>query len=585
MWVEQDFLSIHIISLNSVKQIRMNNKLILLLGLMCLVNISHARSSKSDKNQKYIYATDFGAVPNDGKDDTKALRRAAEYCRTHPGTTLNLPSGIYRLRDTKAEKLEEDVLKGKMGANPEKTIFTPYYPYVKGLDFEGASEVIIEAHGATLMCEGWMEPLSIVNCRNVTVRGLTVDYKRKPFSEGVIKSIGSNSFTVQFDEERPITKDLPITRMTIWDDKLSGIYAAPFYFPERHLLGNNLVRFNGCLPEHLLGAKLAALHSFHFRPAILIHKSINTSLEYVTIHSQPGMGIVGFDSKDIMIRHLSVEPADGYTFSTNTDATHFACCEGVISLDGCSFRGQGDDATNVHGYYHNIAAVNKNWVQLDLQAPTYTHAQVADVPRTGDKLELVRISTLEPIKELEVIDVAYTPKTKNAKVRLKGTLPPDIDKYYLFNATKLPKLEFCRSIVWGQLARGVLVKTREAKITDNIFRGCTGTAIHIGAESNWKEGTHTNNITITGNIIVNCGLGAGTQYGASGIAVVIDAPDTRLTILHNNIRIADNTIIGTGKNECGIVLRNIHNVWLENNHIEGCKNNITIHAVKNISQK
>ena len=148
--------------------------------------------------------------------------------------------------------------------------------------------------------------------------------------------------------------------------------------------------------------------------------------------------------------------------------------------------------------------------------------------------------------------------------------------------TKLPNLEFCRSTVWGQLARGVLAKTRGVKITDNVFRGCTGTAIHVGAESGWKEGTHTKNVTITNNIIVNCGLGVGTQYGASGIAVVIDAPNTESTILHDGIYVANNTIIGTGENECGVVIRNTRDVKLLNNYIEGCKKNIVLHSVENI---
>ena len=47
----------------------------------------------------------FGAKPDDGKDDTEALRKAAEYCRTHPGTTLVIPKGIYRLKDKEAERL------------------------------------------------------------------------------------------------------------------------------------------------------------------------------------------------------------------------------------------------------------------------------------------------------------------------------------------------------------------------------------------------------------------------------------------------------------------------------------------------
>lgn len=531
---------------------------------------------------KVVTAADFGAVPDDGRDDTRALRRAAEYCRTNPGTTLVIGAGEYRLRDAEAERLEREVLAGEMGANPEGVIFKPYYPYVKGLDFTGAEDVTVEAEGAVLMCEGWMEPVSVIDCRNFTLRGLTIDYRRKPYSEGVVTAVGEGTFTVRFRPERQITAEMPIPRMMLWDDEVGGIYRDPFYFAERELLGDNCVRFKGSLPERMVGAAVAAPHSFHFRPAILLLRSVNTRLEGVTIHSQPGMGIVGFDSRDVTIRRLSVTPADGYTFSTNTDATHFACCEGTISFDGCLFRGQGDDATNVHGYYHDIAAVEGDTVSLELRAPTFTHAQVADVPRVGDRMEVVRISTLEPVGEVEVAEVFFEEGATDARVRVRGELPEAYGEYYLFNVTKLPRLEFVRSVVWGNLARGVLAKTRGVRIEDNIFRGSTGTAIHVGAESDWKEGTHAADVTIARNVMINCGLGAGCQYGASGIAVVIGAPDTRGTTLHDGIRIVGNTIRGTGENACGISVRNARNVVLDGNRVEGCGDAVQMIGVENV---
>ena len=530
-----------------------------------------------------VNVTDFGAVPDDGRDDTRALRRAAEYCRTHPGTTLVMPAGVYHLRDAEAERLEEEVLAGKMGANPEEVIFKPYYPYVKGLDFTGAEDVTVEARGAVLMCEGWMEPVSVVDCRNFSLCGLTIDYLRKPFSEGVVTSVDDGSFTVRFRSERMITAEMPIPRLMLWDDSIAGIYRDPFYFPERELLGDNCVRFSGSLPQRMAGAAVAAPHSFHFRPAILLLRSTNTLLEGVTIHSQPGMGIVGFDSRDVTIRRLSVVPADGYDFSTNTDATHFACCEGTISFDGCLFRGQGDDATNVHGYYHDIAAVKGDTVSLELRAPTFTHAQVADVPRVGDRMEIVRISTLEPVGETEVVEVFYNEGDTDARVRLRDAVPEAFGDYYLFNVTKLPRLEFLRSVVWGNLARGVLAKTRGVRIEDNIFRGCTGTAIHVGAESSWKEGTHAADVTIERNVMTDCGLGAGCQYGASGIAVVIGAPDTEGTTLHDGIRIIGNTIRGTDGNACGISIRNARNVEVRGNRIEGCDEAVQMRSCENVT--
>ena len=550
--------------------------LISLVGLFCSANAQLLQPSDR------ISVLDFGAKPDDGKDDTNALRKAAQYCREHKNVTLYMPQGEYRLRDAEAERLESEVLAGKMGQNPESTIFTPYYPYVKGLDFTGAEGVTIEAYGATLMCEGWMEPLSLIETKSLTVKGLAIDYKRKPFSEGRVVEIDKGNFVVEFGPQREITDQTPLPRIMLWDNVIGGIYRNPFYYAKQEVLGQNRVRFKGDLPDYMMGAAVAAPHSFHFRPAILILRSEQTMLQDVTIHSQCGMGIVGFDSKDIAMNRLSVIPADGYSFSTNTDATHFASCEGLISFDGCMFRGQGDDATNVHGYYHDIAKVNDGEVTLVLKAPTFTHAQVTDVPRVGDRMEVVRIATLEVVDELTVESVSHEAPQTEVKVRLSGKLPEKFGEYYLFNVSKLPRLEFSRSVVWGNLARGVLAKTRGVKIVDNIFRGSTGTAIHVGAESNWKEGTHAKDLTIARNVIVNCGLGAGCQYGASGIAVVIGAPDTNATELHDGVVIEDNTIIGTGANACGISIRNAKNIRLKNNRIEGCRQGVESRSVENM---
>ena len=521
---------------------------------------------------------DYGAVPNDGQDDTKALREAVALCRAHEGSTLVIPAGTYLLRDVDAMQLEADAIGGKMGANPESTIFSPYYPYAKGLDFSGAKGVTIEAEGATLLCDGWMEPVSLTDCTDLTLRGLTIDYVHRALSEGTVAGIGDDYFDVQFRPDRTITDVIPITRVTLADPQIGGMYRSPFYYPKRELLGNNLVRLTvgRRIPDYLLGQPVAALHSMHFRPAILILNSTNTTLDGVTIHSQPGMGIVGFDSRDIFIKRLRVAPADGYHFSTNTDATHFACCEGELVFDGCSFIGQGDDATNVHGYYHNVEAADDGWLRLILHAPGYTHAQVADVPRVGDELELSLINTLAVQKVLKVTEVKHEEKATDVLVRVDGPMPEKLEDYYLFNITKLPRLTFRNSLVQGNLARGVLVKTRGVLIEDNVFRGCSGTAIHVGAEGWWCEGSHSTDVTIRRNTMINCGLGAGSQHGANGIAVVIDAPDTKGTRLHDGIVIRDNVVIGNGENGCGICVRNAKNVDVADNRITNCKQEVVM---------
>jgi len=558
---------------------------LLLSAISVFVHVEAAgKGTSNPESTEEISVTRFGARPDDGRDDTEALRKAAEYCRTHPGTTLVIPKGVYRLKDKEAEKLEQEVMSGKMGPNPESVIFTPYYPYVRGLDFEGSENVTVRADGAVLMCEGWMEPVSLIGCRNCRIEGLTIDYLRKPFSQGTIVEVTQESMLVQFRNDHGLTEATPFPRLMIWDSRKGGAFRDAIYFPEHRLEGDNLVRFMTSIPEYLEGEQLAAPHSFHFRPAIYIGESDGVTLKNVTIHSQPGMGITGFDSKDITILGLNVCPSDGYSFSTNTDATHFACCEGRLVFDQCFFKAQGDDATNVHGYYHDIASVSDDgWLTLELRAPTFTHSQVTDVPRIGDTVEITRISTLVPEMTATVTDVMHEEKSTTIRIKTDKSLPEHWQDYYVFNVSKLPSLEFCRSVVWGNLARAVLSKTRNVSIHDNIFRGCTGTAIHVGAESWWKEAGHGVNVSITDNVIVNCGDG-GAQFGAAGIAVVIDAPDTEGTILHDGIEISRNIIKGCpGHGGCGIAVRNARNVKIHDNIVERCAETVSTYSTENIS--
>lgn len=529
-----------------------------------------------------VNVRDFGAVPDDGKDDTKALRKAAAYCRENPGTQLVIPPGVYRLKDKDAEALEQKAMSGKFGNKIQDSIYRPYRPYVKGLDFSGAEDLSISAEGAKLMCEGWMEPISFVNCRNVELSGLSIDYKRQPYSYGTITNINDKYFDVRFSDDRRIEETTPFLRATFWMKDKNRLYPHSIYFPKKEILGNNLVRIHHSIPGELNGTIFGVIHSFHFRPAVLLLESENILLRDVTIHSQPGMGIVGFDSKDITLQQVAIVPAPGKYFSTNTDATHFACCEGLLRLDGCRFQAQGDDATNVHGYYQTITKASGNKATIKVMAETFTHAQVLDKPNTGDILELVEISTLKPVRNYTVKDVVPRETDFETDVTLSEELPEDFQNYYLSNVTKLPKLEFVNCVVNSHLARGILVKTRDVLVDNNIFMYCTGTAVHVGAEANWHESSHAKDVRISNNVMIGCGSGDGGKGNAAGIAVIIEAKDLEGTYLHENIEIYNNSIVGENTPH-GIYISNAKNVKLENNKITDCKEQVRIENSSNVS--
>ena len=537
----------------------------------------------------------FRAKPDDGKDDTKALRKAAQYCREHPGTTLIFPAGVYPITDPEAKRLEEDVLAGKYGSDPEKKMFIPYFPYVRGLDFEGCTDVTVQASGATLLCDGWMEPVSIINAQGFTLEGLTIDYKVQPHSEGVIVDIEDGWFTVEFDSDRQMARKMPQSRICVWDARYGIVAPKVYSFSKREVLEGNRLRIKGKMPAELLGQRIGMSHTFHFRPAVYIGGSKQTLLKDVTIHSQPGMGVLGFDSQDITLQGVKVVPREGKRFSTNTDASHFAACGGSIRIEDCTFQGQGDDGINVHGYYHDILSREGDgsregsgdgrnpdgWLLTELKAPTFTHSQRTDVPSVGDTIEVTRIATLKPELKTVVTAVEWEAPSLQVRVKLQDPLPENFADYYLFNVSKIPTLEFRNNRVLGNFARGVLSKARRVVIEDNYFQGCTGTAIHVGAESDWKEGSFAEEALIRGNRIINCGQSYGMQGGACGIAVIIGAPDTESTYIHGRVVIQGNEIVSDlYPSECGIAVGNVSEAVLDGNRVTGCKDAVHISSVR-----
>jgi hypothetical protein len=514
-----------------------------------------------------VSVADFGAVANDGQSDTRALRAAIESCRRPGPKTLVLPPGRYDLRDEDAVRLMREVMSGAFGINPERAIFRPYFPYVRGLDFTGVEDLTVEASGAELVCDGWMEPLSLRSCRSVTIRGLTIDYLRPPHSVGTIANITRTAFDVEFPDRYPVHSGMPSPRVMLWD-RAAGRLLGPSVYPRRNEeIRPQVLRFYAACPRGAEGMLALVAHSVHFRPAILLLRAEDVLLERVTIHSQPGMGIVGHRSRNLTFEGLRVVPRAGSVMSTNTDATHFTSCDGFIHFLGCQFEGHGDDATNIHSYYYTVSSADAEATyDLSVDAPTGTHAQVLDHPDPGDQLELVEKETLRSVGSFEVASVENFPEEWRSRVRLDRPIPVDPTDHYLINASRLPSVRIEGCQVRSHRARAFLIKTRDVLIQDNTIENTTGTAIHVGAEGYWREGPASADVTIRNNRILGCGRGEGTRHGASGIAVDVDAPRTDVPGLHRRILIEGNQIVGEG-GERGIYVGGARDVTIRFNQI------------------
>ena len=467
-----------------------------------------------------------------GKDDMERFRAAAAYLRANPGTVLLLEPGIYHLHDPKARQLQEDVMAGKFTRSPEPLMFNYTFEYVSGIDLTGAQDVCIDGQGATLVFDGFMENFTLSRCKNVTLKNFSIDLQRKAYSRGTITGYGLNHSDADFGALPLLSERMPTLRVLIHNESERRFIACLNAKRIRHL-GGGKYRFYG-MRHTGVGDTLHLTHTYHFRPSILIYEAENTVIEGVAIHSHCGMGVVGHRAKDILLKGLRVVPSADEAMSTNTDATHFVSCEGLLRFEGCRFEGHGDDATNVHTYYHSITKVEKNLCTTQVKAPTGTHSQKLDYFNPGDTLELVGIKDLAPVRTYKVLESRPDFHAMTCAYALDGALPENFADCFLADITQMPRLEFVGCTSVGHRSRSVLVKTRDVLIEDCVFEriDCAwGAAVCVAAEAWWHEGVTSENVTIRGNRIMDC---------ASGIRIGIDAKEPGA--FHRNITIENNVI-------------------------------------------
>ncbi len=513
----------------------------------------------------------------------KAIQSVLDDAKTIPNSTIIIPPGTYILTSEIARRNMDDIISGKYGDNPEPIIFRPDFPYSIGLNLSGHTGTTIEAYGVTFMVNGFMEPIALENCQNVTLKGFTIDHLRKPYSKGIIKKCEitdpktqSGVITVRFFDSSPVNENTIITRYCVYDFHTQR-FQIDMQMTRKKYIGDQYFRFymSHMQKDSLVNQEFYIWHSYHSRPAIMIDESKNTILEDVTINSQPGMGLVAHHCDDILLNRFHVIPSHGENLSTNTDATHFVSCKGDLIFRNCEFKGHGDDATNIHTFYHDITGLNDKKIKGTVSVPT--HSLKLDYPDVGDEVEIVDKNSLTPLYKRKVIKLE---KSKDYYIAtLDSELPYDIGQNcFLANATRSPSVTIENCTFKNHWARSILLKCRNALIQNCLFQGSAIQAIHIAPEAAWHEGISCENITIRNNRFVDCGITGHSSVGGIKIETSTAHP---IGQLQKHIRIEDNSFY-LPDTEYAISIANAEDVILKDNLYIKCKYHLKILDCKDV---
>lgn len=494
-----------------------------------------------------IRARDYGALADDGQDDTAAMAAALEACRNQPSPRLVLDPGRYHFAE---------------GANPAH----PQH----AVRAHGIHDLTIDGGGAELIFSGLLAPFSFAACRNLTVQNLVIDWERPPFSIGPVVAAATTSFDVAVWNEFPVQGGEPVQAFMDFDPQtlLPRSHGLDVYHGVSHteLVGPQRLRVHTRHPTGIQPGVLAVLrHQVYSFNAFWLERCVDSTLRDITVYAVPGMGLVGSFSENITLRRFNVRlrPGTRRLVSATADATHFKGCSGLVSIEDCLFEGMGDDAVNVGGLY---LTTHKRVDDRTVEAAH--NLKIPYLPDSGDTIEFIPPETLLPYASGRVHAATQLPGQGEHRIEFEQPLPEGFAVGHLLaNATKVPRVEIRNCTARNNRARGFLIQTRGAVIENCHFENCTSGGLWVLTEAIYFfESIGTRDVVARNNTFINCNYGGPLGEGVLSVyAYLKDFAFPPQPGVHRNIALEGNVIHGA--DNCGIFIAGADGIALRDNVI------------------
>mmetsp|Transcript_19798 Transcript_19798/g.48632 ORF Transcript_19798/g.48632 Transcript_19798/m.48632 type:complete len:632 (-) Transcript_19798:238-2133(-) len=475
---------------------------------------------------------------------------------------------------------------------------------------ENLQDIVIDGMDkAEIVCTRTTRAITISNCKNVTLKGLVVDYDPLPFSQGRIVDISDDKLelTVSMIDGYPSADSIKkVGKVEIYDSTTDEL-ATPTYFGvtvgKVDETGNTIVvtkkPHHVPLSEEKVGDIVVFDSSNMANPiphAIFAEDSTDLLFERVKVYASNMFGFLENDCSASGYINTSVDrrlPEEdikqrGYRRlrSANADAFHSKHAPIGPRFQNVIARYNADDGIAVNGHYHiisNVPAGSANTIRVigkNDEVPNLSEGDMVELVKySGERIESARIVSFDPERtyELDQSEKDFlSGQTFSGRVQLTNlaskaymvTLDRSIDVpmgSLIASANRLGngfRVQDC--IIGPNRARGMLLKASDGVVTGNTVRDTWLSGIMLAPEYSWLEAGSGTNIFI-GNNTIERSRDVAISVHAHGGDGAIAPPGA-----HDGITIEANRILDSSMP--AIAVTSTTELFLFRNVVEGANN-------------
>lgn len=460
--------------------------------------------------------TDYGILPNSGKDACLAVRTALEKARSLEGAViLHFPKGRYDFYKQTADTTRYMV-----------SGIHQCWDFTIAIHLKDQKNITLSGDSSTFLIHGEMTPIAIVNSENVLIKDIIVDHIRPNVSEFQVVDVGENWMDVQIHPDSKYHID---EQGGFWwinaDGETYKAGTAQWFDPQKDITrrtwdpskvltrseetSNGNVKFYfSHKPETRIGLIYQTRFAIRKNQGALIYKSIRVEWRDVTVRFSPGLGFLSQFSKDLTFRRVKMEPdpASGRTCASFADGFHLCGSSGNILVESCRLVGLQDDHMNMYG---NQMMIEAKEGPRTIRASFSSKEQQCDIDMfaEGDEITLNDPLTLLPVIYNRVVKTEWAEKM-HFLITLEKEIEGEVEGMILENRTKIPDLVEIRNNYLGRVpTRSILMySSRKSVIENNIFHRAPMPAILIKTpDPPYNLQGNVEDLTIGNNVFYECG--------------------------------------------------------------------------------
>ncbi|HEY3324300.1 MAG TPA: right-handed parallel beta-helix repeat-containing protein [Planctomycetota bacterium] len=466
----------------------------------------------------------------------------------------------------KSGKTRVEVPKGRYRVTPKQGTH---------LTFKDLTDITIIADDVELICTQTSRAIGFQKCRNVRVKGLTIDYDPLAMTQGRITALAPDKSWIEFEIIEGYPENKLAQRIEIYDPATGELRRTDAGWEDTfESTGNHRYRaakrkgyrFRQEYDTEQVGDILVTINQSPNNAgghAITSDECAGVKLEDITLYNSPCFGFVehrcdGNTYVRCKIDRRSpkddpIQRAFPRMRSLTADAFHSTEALRGPSIIECTAKFMGDDAVNIHGSYHFVTASNGSVLRMGVahRLSIEPGDPVEFLPYNGPKPPDAVAKSIEPDGPITDDEKAFLRKlnmnpgnkerllsgqAKFYKLTLDRTVPLAMGAM-VCSANRMGNGFVVKDCDFGfNRSRGILIKASRGEVSGNKITRSWMAAVLVSPEYWWSESGSSCDLVLRDNRITGCRLPA--------IEVVAPGGDGKPlpSGTHKNIQIVENTL-------------------------------------------